>query len=306
MILIRAETSPRTSRDGSLGRRGHLARRHDLARRGGGARLGHARAWSGPSRCTSTPPRARSRSNGHVVHEGDTVTVSVTDEVGRVILGAAELVPPPAETLDGLRTITGWADEVRTLGVRANADTPADAAQARELGAEGIGLCRTEHMFFGDQRLPAVRRMIMAHERGGAAGRPGPSCCRSSRPTSRASSRSMHGLPVTIRLLDPPLHEFVPDAGDLAEEIARGRAERRPQAEIAELERIAGRVRGAARGEPDAGHARLPAGRRAPGDLRDAGAGDRARRDQGQAAHGRRDHAPAGRLRQRAAAAARR
>jgi pyruvate,orthophosphate dikinase len=155
-------------------------------------------------------------SNGHVVHEGDTVTVSVTDEVGRVILGAAELVPPPAETLEGLRTITGWADEVRTLGVRANADTPADAAHARDLGAEGIGLCRTEHMFFSDQWLPAVRRMIMAHsvdERQVALDE--------LLPPHQADFEGilevMHGLPVTIRLLDPPLHEFVPDVQELHE-----------------------------------------------------------------------------------------
>jgi pyruvate, orthophosphate dikinase len=154
--------------------------------------------------------------NGHVVHEGDTITVSVTDEVGRVILGAAELVPPPAETLAGLRTITSWADDVRRLGVRANADTPEDAAHARELGAEGIGLCRTEHMFFSDRWLPVVRRMIMAHtveERRKALDE--------LLPPHQADFEGilevMHGLPVTIRLLDPPLHEFVPDVPELHE-----------------------------------------------------------------------------------------
>ncbi len=101
---------------------------------------------------------------GHEVREGDVVTVSVDDEVGRVILGEADLVPPASTTLEGLRTVTGWADEIRRLGVRANADTPADAAAARELGAEGIGLCRTEHMFFSEQWLPVMREVILARD----------------------------------------------------------------------------------------------------------------------------------------------
>jgi pyruvate,orthophosphate dikinase len=156
------------------------------------------------------------RANGEVIREGDTVTVSVDDEQGRVILGQAELVPPPEETLEGLRAITGWADEIRRLGVRANADTPDDARHARELGAEGIGLCRTEHMFFSDKWLPVVRRMIMAHsieERERALDE--------LLPPHQADLEGilevMEGLPVTIRLLDPPLHEFVPDVEDLRE-----------------------------------------------------------------------------------------
>ena len=116
------------------------------------------------------------------------ITVSVDDEEGRVILGEAELVPPAATTLEGLRTVTGWADEIRRMRVRANADTPADAAAARELGAEGIGLCRTEHMFFSEQWLPVMREVILARDLDtrvdALAG-----CCRRIRPTSRASSR---------------------------------------------------------------------------------------------------------------------
>ena len=82
-----------------------------------------------------------------------------------MIRGAVELVPPQVN--EDFRTITGWADEIRRLGVRANADTPADAVRAREFGAEGIGLCRTEHMFFGDERLPVMREMILASDEAG-------------------------------------------------------------------------------------------------------------------------------------------
>ena len=86
--------------------------------------------------------------------------ITIDGGTGEVMLGAVPLVP--AQLNEDFETITGWADEVRRLRVRANADTPADAAKARELGAEGIGLCRTEHMFFGDERLPVVQAMIMA------------------------------------------------------------------------------------------------------------------------------------------------
>ena len=212
--------------------------------------------------------------DGTVVSEGDQITID--GGTGEVMLGAVPLVP--AQLNEDFETITGWADEVRRLRVRANADTPGDAAKARELGAEGIGLCRTEHMFFGDERLPVVQAMIMAADEAQRR-------VQLDRllPFQEADFRgifeAMAGLPVTIRLLDPPLHEFLPDAGDLAEEIARGRAEGRPQAEIAELERIAGRVRSLRGAEPDAGHARLPPGADVPRDLRDAGAGDRACRD---------------------------
>ena len=103
----------------------------------------------------------------------------------------------------------GWADELRRLRVRANADTPEDAAKAREFGAEGIGLCRTEHMFFGDERLPIVREMIMAENEQGRR-----SALERLLPMQQGDFEgifeAMAGLPVTIRLLDPPLHEFLP------------------------------------------------------------------------------------------------
>jgi pyruvate,orthophosphate dikinase len=148
--------------------------------------------------------------NGTTVSEGD--EISVDGGRGLVIRGAVKLVPPQIN--EDFRAITGWADEIRRLGVRANADTPDDAARAREFGAEGIGLCRTEHMFFGDERLPVMREMIMASdERGRRA------ALDRLLPFQQSDFEgilaAMAGYPVTIRLLDPPLHEFLPSLAEL-------------------------------------------------------------------------------------------
>ena len=169
----------------------------------------------------------------------------------------------------------GWADEIRRLGVRANADTPADARKALEHGAEGIGLCRTEHMFMAADRQPKMRAMIMARtepERRAALDE--------LLPLQQADFEglfaAMPGRPITIRLLDPPLHEFLPDRVTLAQRVQQARDERAPELAGA---RAGARARPASgRGQPDARHARLPAGHRAPRDLRDAGRGDHARR----------------------------
>jgi pyruvate,orthophosphate dikinase len=141
-----------------------------------------------------------------VLGEGDTITLD--GSTGEVYLGALELVPPQIN--EDFSAVVGWADEVRRMGVRANADTGADAAKAREFGAEGIGLCRTEHMFMAEDRLPAVRRMILAEDEEERA-----SALETILPMQQedfeAIFEAMSGLPVTIRLLDPPLHEFLPD-----------------------------------------------------------------------------------------------
>lgn len=155
---------------------------------------------------------------GHAVREGDVITVD--GSTGRVLLGAAPLVEAAANA--DLETILAWADDVRRLGVRANADTPADAARARSFGAEGIGLCRTEHMFFGDERLPVVQEMILAEDeeaRRAALARLLPF----QQADFEAMFEAMHGLPVTIRLLDPPLHEFLPPEADATSERMRAR-----------------------------------------------------------------------------------
>ncbi|TMM34627.1 MAG: pyruvate, phosphate dikinase [Actinobacteria bacterium] len=150
--------------------------------------------------------------------EGDVITIDGGS--GIVIAGAVELVPPQIN--EDFETILGWADEHRRLSVRANADTPEDAAKGREFGAQGIGLCRTEHMFMADERLPIVREMIMASgedERREALDKLLPM----QQSDFEGIFEAMAGLPVTIRLLDPPLHEFLPPLEDATDEPMRER-----------------------------------------------------------------------------------
>lgn len=153
------------------------------------------------------------------IQAGEVITIDGT--TGQILRGAVEMSSPglPEEAV----TLLGWADKVRELGVRANADTPEDAVQARTLGAGGIGLCRTEHMFFGNGRLEMMRKLILAEserEREDALER-----LQVFQTADFAGIfRAMDGFPVTIRLLDPPLHEFLPDAeaeqAELAESLS--------------------------------------------------------------------------------------
>jgi pyruvate,orthophosphate dikinase len=155
---------------------------------------------------------------GHELHEGDVITID--GGTGRVILGAVELVPPQIN--EDFQTMLEWADELRRMKVRANADTPEDAARAREFGAQGIGLCRTEHMFMAEDRLPLVREMIMASDE-----RSRRAALDELLPLQQSDFEgifeAMAGLPVTIRLLDPPLHEFLPSLEETTDEQMRRR-----------------------------------------------------------------------------------
>ena len=148
------------------------------------------------------------------VKKGEVVTIDGT--TGEVYLGEVPLIMP---SLSGnLQKILEWADEIRTLGVRANADTPEQAKKAREFGAEGIGLARTEHMFFGEERLPIMQEMIMARteeERREALNKLLPM----QRNDFVELFKAMEGFPVIIRLLDPPLHEFLPNREEIQQEI---------------------------------------------------------------------------------------
>jgi pyruvate,orthophosphate dikinase len=142
---------------------------------------------------------------GQTIKEGDFLTIN--GATGDVYIGR---VPTVAPTISGdFATLMKWADSMRTLKVRTNADTPADAAKAREFGAEGIGLCRTEHMFFGKDRIGPMREMILADDETGRR-----AALAKIEPFQREDFiglfEAMDGLPVTIRLLDPPLHEFLP------------------------------------------------------------------------------------------------
>jgi pyruvate, orthophosphate dikinase len=169
--------------------------------------------------------------DGKEIAEGDWLTLdgatgrvfagdlsTIPSEVVRVTSGA--LAPSQAPLYQSYAELLGWADEVRKLRVRANADTPRDARIARNFGAEGIGLCRTEHMFFEGDRITAMREMIVAREEGGRR-----RALNKLLPMQRADFEgifeAMDGLPVTIRLLDPPLHEFLPHGGEESKLLAR-------------------------------------------------------------------------------------
>ncbi len=144
--------------------------------------------------------------------EGDWITIDGT--TGNVALGELKLIRPPSRLPDWLATFLSWADELRRMQVWANADTPEDAARARELGAQGIGLCRTEHMFMQPERLPIVHQMIMAADPA-ARQKALEKLLPFQRDDFIGILKAMDGLPVTIRLLDPPLHEFLPSLEQL-------------------------------------------------------------------------------------------
>jgi len=154
--------------------------------------------------------------NGVVVKKGDIITLDGSS--GEVILGAVPTVP--VQLTGDFGTLMGWVDKFRTMKVRTNADTPHDAKVAREFGAEGIGLCRTEHMFFDAERIAAVREMILSEELEGRE-----KALAKIEPMQKGDFvglfREMKGLPVTIRLLDPPLHEFLPQEEKDIEDLAK-------------------------------------------------------------------------------------
>src|SRR3954466_3247117 len=169
--------------------------------------------------------------NGTELHEGDHIAIDGT--TGQVTTEDVPLVE--ATVNEHFEQVLEWADEIRRLGVRTNADTPEDAARARELGAEGIGLCRTEHMFMAEDRQPKMRAMIMAADEEGRR-----EALADLLPLQQEDFegifQAMKGLPVTIRLLDPPLHEFLPDLPDLAAQVERARIEQTDDLE--KLERL--------------------------------------------------------------------
>ncbi len=180
-----------------------------------------------------------------VVNDGD--WISMDGASGKVILGQAALSPAAID--ENVNTVLSWADEVRRLRVRTNADTPEDAEKAREFGAEGIGLCRTEHMFMQEDRLPHVRAMIMAEteeERKGHLAKLLPF----QREDFDGIFRAMSGLPVTIRLLDPPLHEFLPNYTEVMVDLERLRLTGAPAEEVQKQEELAAKVKALAEANP--------------------------------------------------------
>ena len=220
VLLVRWETTP-DDIHGLIQARGVLTAHGGMTSHAAVVARGMGKPCVAGCESLSIDLKARTITIGdHELAEGDRLTID--GGTGRVIVGAVPLVPPEIDERFG--TILGWADELRRLRVRANADTPEDAAKAREFGAEGIGLCRTEHMFMAADRLPVVQEMILASDeqaRRAALDR--------LLPVQQADFEgifeAMAGLPVTIRLLDPPLHEFLPSADEATSETMRRRIE---------------------------------------------------------------------------------
>ncbi|MEA4926343.1 MAG: pyruvate, phosphate dikinase [Syntrophomonadaceae bacterium] len=187
--------------------------------------------------------------NDLVVKEGDIITVD--GATGKVMLGEVPMIEPTLS--DEFETLLGWANETKRLAVRANADTPEDAAKARAFGAEGIGLCRTEHMFMAQERLPIVQEMILAEtlaDRETALAKLLPF----QRDDFYGILKAMAPFPVTIRLLDPPLHEFLPDHESLMLEIAEMKHANASQYEIFAKEELLKKIHKLQEANPMLGH----------------------------------------------------
>ncbi|MCX5719656.1 MAG: pyruvate, phosphate dikinase, partial [Nitrospirae bacterium] len=215
VILVRTETSPEDiggmhAAQGVLTARGGMTSHAAVVARGMGKCC-----VAGCGAISINEVQRYFTVNDLIVKEGDYITLNGT--TGEVILGEAPLVTPALTGEFG--TFMKWVDEFRKLGVRANADTPHDAKVARDFGAEGIGLCRTEHMFFEAERIKVVREMILADDKEGRK-----RALARLLPMQKSDFigifKEMHGLPVTIRLLDPPLHEFLPHTDEELRELA--------------------------------------------------------------------------------------
>jgi pyruvate,orthophosphate dikinase len=249
VILVRNETTPDDIH-------GIVAAQGILTSRGG--MTSHAavvaRGMGKPCVCGCEAIRIEGREpvfnvNDITVREGD--LISIDGGTGRVILGEAPMLDP--ELSPEFQRLLEWADEIRTLAVRGNADTPADAAKAREFGALGIGLCRTEHMFMGADRLPIMQQMILADD-GDTRREALEKLLPMQREDFYGILKAMDGLPVCIRLLDPPLHEFLPDLEELHADITRLQFTVGDTPERRKKEELLRKVRALAESNPMLGH----------------------------------------------------
>ncbi len=225
-ILVRTETTP-DDVHGMIAARGVLTAKGGATSHAAVVARGMGKPCVAGCEALEIDPRKRTASmNGAMLHEGDWITID--GSTGDVIAKRLSLIDPPSKLPDWLAEFLSWADEAREMEVWANADTPEDAGKARDLGATGIGLCRTEHMFMQQDRLPIVQQMILANT-----------------PEARAEAlekllpfqrddfigilKAMQGYSVTIRLLDPPLHEFLPSLEKLLVETTELRLQRGEQ-----------------------------------------------------------------------------
>ncbi len=217
VVLVRQETSPEdvagmAAAEGILTARGGMTSHAAVVGRGMGkccvVGCGDITVYEEEKRFVTK--------DGIEVKEGD--WISLNGNTGEVYLGQAKLIEP--EIAGEFKTLMKWADDIRRLGVRTNADTPHDAEVARNFGAEGIGLCRTEHMFFAEDRIPVVREMIIARDDKEALRKALDKLLPMQKGDFKGIFRVMKGLPVTIRLLDPPLHEFLPHTDEEMRELS--------------------------------------------------------------------------------------
>ena len=249
VILVRSETTPDdihgiVKAQGVLTSRGGMTSHAAVVARGMG------------KPCVCGCEAIKIDPDGHEFTVGDMVVkkgdiISIDGATGNVILGEVPMIEPTLS--EEFETLLKWADDVRRIGVRANADTPEDAAKAREFGAEGIGLCRTEHMFMAQDRLPIVQEMILADTEEARK-----KALAKLLPMQRGDFygilKAMAGLPVTIRLLDPPLHEFLPGAEELLTEIAEMNARGQNNAVLAEKRSLLKKVYALREFNPMLGH----------------------------------------------------
>jgi pyruvate,orthophosphate dikinase len=216
VILVRIETSPEDI-EGMVKAQGVLTTRGGMTSHAAVVARGMGKCCvAGCGEIDVDYSKKEMRVKGYVLKEGDKITLD--GSTGEVFLGEVKTIEPELDQY--FTRLMTLADQKRKLGVRANADTPPDAPRARKFGAEGIGLCRTEHMFFGADRIDVMRRMIMAETREERI-----EALNDLLPMQRSDFfglfQAMKGLPVTIRLLDPPLHEFLPHTDGEAQELAQ-------------------------------------------------------------------------------------
>ncbi len=214
VIMTRPETKPDDVH-------GMLASKGILTSRGGATSHAAVVARQFGVPCVAGAEALHIDVNARTLHVGDVVIyegdiISIDGGTGEVYLGEINMVEPDFEREAYLQKLLGWADQFRSLGVYANADYPADARRAREYGARGIGLCRTEHMFFQEERLPVVQAMILSEPNSEEEAIQLEKLLPFQHDDFYGIFRAMEGLPVIIRLIDPPLHEFLPDHETLA------------------------------------------------------------------------------------------
>ena len=238
VILVRGETTPEDIAgmevaSGILTSRGGMTSHAALVTRGMGKCC-----VAGAGECTVDEAHKELRVKGHTLRQGDWLSLDGT--TGRVILGRLKTIPVQPDDSDLVKFMS-WVDPARKLKIRANADIPRDAKQARLFGAEGIGLCRTEHMFFAEGRIEHVRTMILANTEKDRR-----DALKKLLPMQRADFlglfKAMESLPVTIRLLDPPLHEFLPQREELLVEITKLEALKPHSPKLKELRPLLARV----------------------------------------------------------------